>query len=399
MGILLKSSAIPKLDSTLLSILLVSSVGILGAQLVSPVLPILMRSMSISEQNIGLVMAVFFFSALISIPIVGILADVYGRRKLTLIGLLIFGIAGTSIAFVDSFASLLILRAIQGIGFASLSPLSITIIGDLYKGSKGATAQGLRGSFHGISVLSIPPIAGFLADISWNYPFLLYSLSFPAAIIVFIFLPETFSVSNDQKIIPTFKNYLCTIKSEIFSSNFNVLFGWSFVGSLLKSSVITFIPLFIVFSLDQSAFIAGAALSFRGFVRIFSSPLSGFLVSYVSKPIAVKLTLILSAISVALIPFSTSILPIFFLIGIFGIGDSLFIPILNESVASSIPAKHRGGVVGAMNTSKPLGKVIGPILFGLILAYYGFTMLFLSAAFICFLYIFISHFFSQSSYS
>jgi MFS family permease len=399
MGILLKSSAIPKLDSTLLSILLVSSVGILGAQLVSPVLPILMRSMSISEQSIGLVMSVFFFSALISIPIVGILADVYGRRKLTLIGLLIFGIAGTSIAFVDSFASLLILRAIQGIGFASLSPLSITIIGDLYKGSKGATAQGLRGSFHGISVLSIPPIAGFLADISWNYPFLLYSLSFPAAIIVFFFLPETFSVSNDQKIIPTFKNYLYTIKSEIFNSNFNVLFGWSFVGSLLKSSVITFIPLFIVFSLDQSAFIAGAALSFRGFVRIFSSPLSGFLVSYVSKPIAVKLTLILSAISVALIPFSTSILPIFFLIGIFGIGDSLFIPILNESVASSIPAKHRGGVVGAMNTSKPLGKVIGPILFGLILAYYGFTMLFLSAAFICFLYIFISHFFSQSSYS
>tara|TARA_B110000263_G_scaffold246513_1_gene257665 strand:+ start:1419 stop:2486 length:1068 start_codon:yes stop_codon:yes gene_type:complete len=355
--------------------------------------------MSISEQNIGLVMAVFFASALISIPIVGILADVYGRRKLTLIGLLIFGIAGTSIAFVDSFTSLLILRAIQGIGFASLSPLSITILGDLYKGSKGATAQGLRGSFHGISVLSIPPIAGFLADISWNYPFLLYSLSFPAAILVFIFLPETYSASNDQKIIPTLKNYLYTIKSEIFNSNFNVLFGWSFVGSLLKSSVITFIPLFIVFSLDQSAFIAGAALSFRGFVRIFSSPLSGLLVSYVSKPIAVKLTLIISAISVALIPFSTSILPIFFLIGIFGIGDSLFIPILNDSVASSTATKHRGGVVGVMNTSKPLGKVIGPILFGFILAYYGFTILFLSAAFICFLYIFISHFFSQSSYS
>ena len=186
MGSANRQSVIPKIDSTLLSILLVSAIGVLGGQLVSPALPILMQSLDIPEQQIGLVMSVFFLSAFVSIPIIGVLADVYGRRKLTLIGLIIFGVSGTLIAFVDSFLYLLILRTFQGIGFASLSPLAVTILGDLYKGHMGSTVQGIRGSFHGMAVLSIPPIAGFLADISWNYPFLLYSLSLPAAILIFL---------------------------------------------------------------------------------------------------------------------------------------------------------------------------------------------------------------------
>ena len=394
-----RPSTIPKIDSTLLSILLVSSIGVLGGQLVSPALPILMRSLAIPEQQIGLVMSVFFFSALVSIPLVGVLADLYGRRKLTLIGLIIFGISGTLIAFVDSFSYLLILRAFQGVGFASLSPLAITILGDLYKGPMGASAQGLRGSFHGIAVLSIPPIAGLLADISWNYPFLLYSLSFPAAILVFFALPETYAPTANPALLSTFKNYWSSIRHELFKPGFRILFGWHLVGALLKSTVTTFLPIFIVFSLGHSAFIAGAVLSFRGFVRIFSSPLSGFLVSYVSKLTAVRLTLTIAAISIALIPFSPSILFVFLLVGVFSIGDSLFIPILNDAVASSTTSEHRGGIVGAMNTSKTLGKVIGPILFGFILAYYGFTILFVSAALFCLLYVCISHLLYRSPLS
>jgi fucose permease len=52
-----------------------------------------------------------------------------------------------------------------------------------------------------------------------------------------------------------------------------------------------------------------------------------------------------------------------------------------------------------MNTSKPLGKVIGPILFGFILAYYGFTILFVSAALICLLYVCMSHLLYRPSHS
>jgi fucose permease len=52
-----------------------------------------------------------------------------------------------------------------------------------------------------------------------------------------------------------------------------------------------------------------------------------------------------------------------------------------------------------MNTSKTLGKVIGPILFGFILAYYGFTILFVSAALLCLLYVCISHLLYRSPLS
>ncbi|MBI2988271.1 MAG: MFS transporter [Deltaproteobacteria bacterium] len=77
-------------------------------------------------------------------PLFGIVADLYGRRLLLAWGLLLFGLSGTAIAFAPTFGWVLTLRAVQGIGFSAVIPLTIVLIGDLLEGDSEVSGQGLK---------------------------------------------------------------------------------------------------------------------------------------------------------------------------------------------------------------------------------------------------------------
>jgi MFS family permease len=135
-------------------------------------------------------MSAFTGPAVVVIPIIGVIADRYGRRPVILFGLVLFGTAGTAIAFTTDFRVALFLRLLQGIGFASLTPIIITSIGDLYAGTTEATAQGLRFTGSGLSQTVFPLGAGVLVGIAWQYPFLLYAIAFPIAAVIYVWFEE-----------------------------------------------------------------------------------------------------------------------------------------------------------------------------------------------------------------
>ncbi|MFW6045302.1 MAG: MFS transporter [Natronomonas sp.] len=162
----------------------------LGSALLSPVLESLIDPFGASAANIGLMMSAFSAPAIVAIPIAGVLADRHGRRPVMVFGLLCFGIAGTAISATTSFRVALALRLLQGVGFASLTPIIITSIGDLYTGSVEATAQGLRFTGSGLAQMGFPLAAGVLVTVAWQYPFLLYALAIPVAVVIFVWFEE-----------------------------------------------------------------------------------------------------------------------------------------------------------------------------------------------------------------
>lgn len=162
----------------------------LGSALLSPVLESLIDPFGASAANIGLMMSAFSGPAIVAIPIAGVLADRHGRRPVMVFGLLCFGIAGTAISATTSFRVALALRLLQGVGFASLTPIIITSIGDLYTGSVEATAQGLRFTGSGLAQMVFPLAAGVLVTVAWQYPFLLYALAIPVAVVIFVWFEE-----------------------------------------------------------------------------------------------------------------------------------------------------------------------------------------------------------------
>jgi len=114
-------------------------------------------------------------------------------------GLCWFGLTGTAIAFVSTFGAALALRALQGIGFAALTPIIITSLGDLYAGTKEATAQGLRFTGSGLSQTAFPLAAGVLVGVAWQYPFLLYAVAFPIAAVVYVYFEEPLDEAPDEE--------------------------------------------------------------------------------------------------------------------------------------------------------------------------------------------------------
>jgi ACDE family multidrug resistance protein len=178
-------------------LLLINVLPPLGTALLSPVLGSLVEPLGASTANIGLMMSAFTAPSIAVIPIAGVLSDRYGRRPVLLFGLVWFGLTGTAIAFVSTFAAALALRALQGIGFAALTPIIITSLGDLYTGTKEATAQGLRFTGSGLSQTAFPLAAGVLVGMAWQYPFLLYAVAFPIAAVVYVSFEEPLDEGGD----------------------------------------------------------------------------------------------------------------------------------------------------------------------------------------------------------
>lgn len=183
-------------DSTVISdrsfrlLLLVNLSPPLGTSLVSPLLNSLTTPYGVSETQVGLMITAFTAPSIVLIPLVGVLSDRIGRKPVMLAGLVLFGLSGTALALTADFRAVLALRFVQGIGFAGLTPVIVTSIGDLYVASEEATAQGLRFSTSGLVLMTFPLLAGVLVAVAWYVPFFLYALPFPVALLLWRYLEE-----------------------------------------------------------------------------------------------------------------------------------------------------------------------------------------------------------------
>src|SRR5918997_1140204 len=167
------------LDKNLLIIFAVTLMGLLGVSSITPAFPKIVKELNISPQDIALLVTVFTFPSIVLTPILGVLADRFGRKKILVPSLILFGIAGVACAFAHDFNLLLILRFLQGIGAASLNSLNVTIIGDLYSGQERTAAMGYNASVGSIGTSSYPVVGGAIAGLGWNYPFMLPILAIP----------------------------------------------------------------------------------------------------------------------------------------------------------------------------------------------------------------------------
>ena len=159
---------LPPAKARALSIVYASSIALMmGVNFLQPALPALTQPFNISDAQLSWIMTLFTAPAIVLSPIFGVVADLYGRRLLLGLGLIVFGIFGTAMAFAPSFGWLLALRAMQGVGFSAVIPLTIVLIGDLLEGDNEISGQGLKVFLDRIGYFIFPPLGGVLAAIAW----------------------------------------------------------------------------------------------------------------------------------------------------------------------------------------------------------------------------------------
>ncbi|MBB3675777.1 MFS transporter [Modestobacter versicolor] len=101
----------------------------------------------------------------------GSLADLYGRRKLYLIGLVLFAVASLASGLAPDAGLLIAARGLQGIGGAVMFATTIALINTSYEGRDRGTAFGIWGAVVGASAALGPILGGALTELSWRWIF------------------------------------------------------------------------------------------------------------------------------------------------------------------------------------------------------------------------------------
>lgn len=147
-------------------------VASISQTIVGPALPRIVAELGGMEHYSWLATAAMLVSA-ITVPIVGKLSDLYGRRPFYLAGLVVFMLGSVVSGFAQNFWMLVGARAIQGLGMGTLMPLSQTIIGDLVPPRARGKYQGVMGAVFGLTSVAGPLAGGFITD-NWGWRWLFF---------------------------------------------------------------------------------------------------------------------------------------------------------------------------------------------------------------------------------
>ncbi|MEJ2615479.1 MAG: MFS transporter [Ignavibacteriaceae bacterium] len=364
------------LNNNLQVIFSITLMSVLGVASITPAFPKIENELNISEQEVGLLITVFTLPGVILTPILGVLADRYGRKQILIPSLILFAIAGTSCFFTRHFDLLLVFRLLQGIGAASLGSLNVTLIGDFFNGRDRASAMGYNASVLSIGTASYPAIGGALATIGWYFPFLLPSLAVPIALIALYSLKSP-KPANNQNL----KEYLSKAWKAVKDKRVIGIFIASiFTFIILYGSYLTFFPFLLDSDYSASPLIIGLLMSTMSLTTAITSSQLGSLSVKYSQKVLLKIAFIIYALSMILIPLIPHlwlmIIPLIF----FGIAQGLNIPSLQTMLTNLAPAENRAAFMSLNGMVLRLGQTIGPLIMGFVFVLSGMTGVFFAGA-------------------
>ncbi|EFG46483.1 drug resistance MFS transporter, drug:H+ antiporter-2 family [Brevibacterium mcbrellneri ATCC 49030] len=170
-------------------------VAAISQTIVGPALPRIVAELGGMEHYSWIATAAMLMSA-VTVPVVGKLSDMYGRKPFYIGGLVVFMLGAALAGMATNFWFLVFARALQGAGMGTLMPLSQTIIGDIIPPRQRGKYQGLMGATFGIASVAGPLLGGWVTDtLGWRY---LFYLALPIGVVALVFLAKFMHVPQQR---------------------------------------------------------------------------------------------------------------------------------------------------------------------------------------------------------
>lgn len=365
------------------------------------------------------VFSAFLLTQAVTIPIYGRLADLYGRKRIFLIGSGLFLIGSALCGLANGITTLIVFRAVQGCGAGAVQPIAYTIVGDIYTPVERARIQGMLSAVFGVAAISGPLMGSILVHAgSWRYVFWINMPIVAAAMAMVSFFLRADVPSRRHRIDFGGAILLITgIAAVIIAADRWRQIGWSNVllafaagavsftalvfherrtqepilpASLWRNriiivgglgaltvgvtimSVTAFIPLFLQAAMGRSASVAGAVLGVLMVVWMLGSIAGGRLMVYLSYRTTGCAGAVMIVLGASLLLALTSGSPIGQVVAgvsvlAFGLGFCNTTWIV--SVQTQVSFEQRGSATSAIMFMRFLGQALGAAIGGVILSF------------------------------
>jgi MFS family permease len=348
-----KVNALP----TKLTLLCISTLTVMAGATIAPSLPSMQeffKAIPNADYVVRLALTLPALFIALGAPIVGILIDRVGRKPILLAALALYGIAGCSGFFLNNLSLILVGRALLGVSVAGIMTTATTLVGDYYKSGSRAQFLGLQSGFMGLGGVLFLSLGGFLADLNWRFPFLIYLMALVLLPCALALLPE-----------PRRANTAATPDAPPEASLPWGLIALTYGVALITQVVFYLVPVQLPFYLKQ-LFNANAAQSG---LAIALATLFSALSSILYRQIKAKLNFVAIygvafaniALGYALIAWAAH--PVILLGGLVtaGLGLGLLMPNMNFCLSSVTPDAIRGRVLSGITTAFFLGQFLSPL--------------------------------------
>ncbi|MBF8721404.1 MDR family MFS transporter [Pseudomonas guariconensis] len=167
------TAALP--PTVLRSVLTALMLAILLGALDQTIVAVSMPAISAQFNDVGLlawVISGYMVAMTVAVPIYGKLGDLYGRRRMILVGTALFTLASVACALAQDMQQLVLARVLQGIGAGGMVSVSQAIIGDFVPPRERGRYQGYFSSMYALASVAGPVLGGWLTEyLSWRWVF------------------------------------------------------------------------------------------------------------------------------------------------------------------------------------------------------------------------------------
>ena len=177
--------------------ILASSMAFIDGTVVNVALPALQTNLNATAADVQWVIESYalLLSALLLVG--GSLGDHYGRRRVFLLGVVIFAVASVLCGFAGNIGQLIAARALQGFGAALLVPGSLAIISNSFSEQERGRAIGVWSGFSAITAGIGPVLGGWLIEhVSWRAVFF---INLPLALVVILISLRHVAENSDRE--------------------------------------------------------------------------------------------------------------------------------------------------------------------------------------------------------
>jgi MFS family permease len=368
--------------SPLVIIFLIVAIDLIGFGLIIPILPYYAKSFGASATTLGFLMMSYSAMQFVFSPLWGRRSDKIGRRKVLLV--CIFGMMCAMVALgcAHSVPQLFLARLLAGFFGANLS-VAQAYIADITTLDQRAKGMGLIGAAFGIGFLIGPALGGVLSKWGYGMPaFVAAGLSLINLIFALVALPEP-KIDEAQRALDrprlTHQVWGDTLRHHPVALAI-ILF---FLVTMGMAQIETSFALFLLARFGLDAYHAGLILALMALMMaLIQGGSIGKLAHAFGERRLVAYGSFVMVASLLGISFSTLLHTFIACVVLYAVGYALANPSLASLASRFAPADAQGATMGVYQSAGSLGRILGPLIAGVLFDRLGPAVPFTAASFI-----------------